>query len=274
LNHSTAIAFVGGGNMTHSLIAGLIAAGVQAETIRVADPDEGSRKRQEDEFGVPVFADNLAAVTGADIWIMSVKPQVMRTVCEGLATHAQRARPLVLSIAAGVTTLQINRWMGGDLAVVRAMPNAAAVLGAGVTGLYANAHVDSVGCRRAERLLWSSGETVWVTDEAKMDAVTAISGSGPAYAFLLADAMIDAAVAEGLPDEVARHLVAQTLLGAARLMTEQRVTPAELRRRVTSPDGTTHAALEVLLAEGFPASIARAVHAARLRSRQLSTELD
>jgi pyrroline-5-carboxylate reductase len=268
------IAFIGGGNITRMLVTGLVAAGTDPDRIRISDPVAETRAALHGDFGVRAFADNPAAVDGADAWLLCIKPQLIRDVCQGLASQAQLRRPLVLSVAAGVTTLQLDRWLGGDIAIVRTMPNAAAVLGAGVTGLYANPQVDPSGCRRAERLMWASGETVWVTDEAKMDAVTAVSGSGPAYAFLLAEAMIDAALAEGLPDDVARSLVAQTLLGAARMMTEEAATPTELRRRVTSPEGTTQAAIDVLVDGGFPSLVGRAIHAARIRGRQLSTELD
>ena len=264
------IAFVGGGHMARSLLTGMIANGADPASIRVADPVAGLRDTLLADFGVQVFADNSDAVADAGIWILGVKPQLMRGICEALAGHAQRARPLVVSVAAGVTTLQLDRWLGGDLPIVRAMPNAAAVLGAGVTGLYANPRVDATDCRRAERLLWASGETVWVTDEARMDAVTAVSGSGPAYLFLLAEAMVDAALAEGLPDEVAHNLVVQTLLGSARMLSEDNATPAELRRRVTSPQGTTQAAMDVLADGGFAGLVARAIHAATERGRHLS----
>lgn len=264
------IAFVGGGHMARSLLTGMVANGVDPQSVRVADPVSDLRAALLADFGVQVFADNADAVGDAGIWILGVKPQSMRAVCEALAGRAQLARPLVVSVAAGVTTLQLDRWLGGDLPIVRAMPNAAAVLGAGVTGLYANHQVDAAGCRRAERLLWASGETVWVTDEARMDAVTAVSGSGPAYLFLLAEAMIDAALAEGLPADVANNLVVQTLLGSARMLSEDNATPAELRRRVTSPQGTTQAAMDVLLDGEFPGLIARAIRAATERGRQLS----
>lgn len=267
--HDT-IAFVGGGHMARSLLTGMVANGVDPQSIRVADPVPGLRAALMADFGVRVFTDNVDAVADADIWILGVKPQLMRQVCETLAGQAQRARPLVVSVAAGVTTLQLDRWLGGDLPIVRAMPNAAAVLGAGVTGLYANPQVDATGCRRAERLLWASGETVWVTDEARMDAVTAVSGSGPAYLFLLAEAMVDAALAEGLPADVAQNLVVQTLLGSARMLSEENATPAELRRRVTSPQGTTQAAMDVLVEGELPALVARAIRAATERGRQLS----
>lgn len=264
------IAFVGGGHMARSLLTGMIANGVDAQSVRVADPIAALRAALLADFGVQVFTDNAEAVADANIWILGVKPQLMRGVCEALAGHAQRVRPLVVSVAAGVTTLQLDRWLGGDLPIVRAMPNAAAVLGAGVTGLYANHQVDAAGCRRAERLLWASGETVWVSDEARMDAVTAVSGSGPAYLFLLAEAMVDAALAEGLPADVAHNLVVHTLVGSARMLSEEDATPAELRRRVTSPQGTTQAAMDVLVEGGLPALMARAIHAATERGRQLS----
>jgi pyrroline-5-carboxylate reductase len=270
MTSSERIAFIGGGNMARSLIAGLVASGIEGDLIQVAEPQDAVRDALRRDYGVRVFDDALAAVAGADAWILGVKPQTMRLVCEGLAAQAQRAQPLVVSVAAGVTTLQLDRWMGGDVAIVRAMPNAAAALGAGVTGLYANPRVDASGCRRAERLLWSSGETIWVTDEAKMDAVTAVSGSGPAYLFLLAESMIDAALAEGLPADVAHGLVVQTLLGSARMLAEDNAIPAELRRRVTSPQGTTQAAVQVLLEGGLPGLVARAIHAATERGRQLS----
>jgi len=268
------IAFVGGGHMARSLLTGMVANGVDPASIRVADPIAGLRGTLLADFGVQVFADNIDAVADAGIWILGIKPQLMRGVCEALAGHAQRARPLVVSVAAGVTTLQLDRWLGGDLPIVRAMPNAAAVLGAGVTGLYANPQVDAAGCRRAERLLWASGETVWVTDEARMDAVTAVSGSGPAYLFLLAEAMVEAALAEGLPADVAHNLVVQTLLGSARMLSEENASPSELRQRVTSPQGTTQAAMNVLEKGGFVGLIASAVHASRVRGQQLSLELE
>lgn len=268
------LAFIGGGHITRTLVAGLLAAGTDPGAIRVADPMPEARAALERDFSVSTFADNASAATDADTWILCVRPDAMRVACAGLADLAQRARPLVISVAAGVTTLQLDRWMGGDLAIVRAMPNAPAALGAGIAGLYANPQVDASGCRRVERLLWASGETIWVTDEAKMDAVTAVSGSGPAYVFLLAESMIRAAQAEGLPHDVARTLVLQTLLGASRLLTEDPASPAELRQRITSPGGTTQAALSVLEAGGLDDLLARAIHAARLHGRTLSTALD
>lgn len=268
------IAFIGGGNMARSLIGGLVAGGANTAKIRVAEPVEALRASLAAEFGVQVFADTSEAVHGADMWLFAVKPQVMRDVCQSLSARALAQHPVIVSIAAGITTGQLQAWLGGELPVVRCMPNTPALLGAGVTGLFANAQVDAAGRTRAESLLSSAGKTVWLEDEAKMDAVTAVSGSGPAYVFLLAEAMEAAAKEEGLPDEAARTLVLQTLLGAARMLTESDADPAELRRRVTSPNGTTQAAIEAFQAGGFEALVGKAVHAATERGRELSAAND
>ena len=192
------LAFIGGGNMARSLIGGLIKRGADPSRIRVAEPAEPLRAALAADFGVQVFAEAGEAVYGADTWLFAVKPQVMRTVCESLASMAQAQRPLVVSIAAGITVAQMQRWLGGGVPVVRSMPNTPALLGAGVTGLHASDEVDAAGRERAELLLSAAGPTVWIDAEAKMDAVTGVSGSGPAYVFLLAEAMESAAVADQL----------------------------------------------------------------------------
>lgn len=268
------IAFIGGGNMARSLIGGLIARGTAAADIRVSEPVEALREALADDFGVNVGSDNSRAASGAGLWLLAVKPQVMRAVCEALAPLAQAERPLVVSIAAGITAAQLQRWLGGSVAVVRAMPNTPALLGAGVTGLFGSAEVDANGRERATNLLASAGRTVWIDDEARMDAVTAVSGSGPAYIFLLAEAMEAAALAEGLQAEAARTLVLETVLGAARMLTESGEDPAELRRRVTSPGGTTQAAIETFEAGGFRDLVAEAIRNATERGRQLSAAND
>jgi pyrroline-5-carboxylate reductase len=271
---SNILAFIGGGNMARSLIGGLIARGTPASAIRVAEPVVELRDGLVRDFGVRVFADNADAIADASTWILAVKPQVMRTVCEGFAAQARTLRPLVVSIAAGITAAQLERWLGGEVAVVRTMPNTPALLGAGVTGLFANARVDADGRARAGSLLSAAGQTVWIDDEADMDAVTGLSGSGPAYVFLLAEAMQAAGEEEGLSTDAARTLALQTILGAARMLTEGEAPPAELRRRVTSPGGTTQAAIETFEAGGFHELVARAIHAATERGRQLSAAND
>jgi len=274
MTHPENIAFIGGGNMARSLIGGLIARGARAESIRVAEPVEVLRESLVNDFGVQVFATALEAAADASLWVLAVKPQVMRTVCEGLADTARSGRPLLISIAAGITASQMQRWLGGENAIVRAMPNTPALLGAGVTGLFATAQVDAAGRERTERLLSSAGTTVWIDEEEKMDAVTAVSGSGPAYVFLLAEAMEQAAVAEGLAAESARALVLQTVLGAARMLTESDESPSELRQRVTSPNGTTQAAIETFQDGGFEKLVGKAIHAAARRGQTLSAAND
>ena len=269
------IAFIGGGNMARSLIGGLVARGMPASAIRVAEPVAELRDALVHDFGITPFAHASEAADGAATWVLAIKPQAMRMACEGLAPIArERKSSSVISIAAGITTAQLERWLGIDIGVVRAMPNTPALLGAGVTGLFANARVDSAGRQLAERLLGTAGQTVWLDDEDLMDAVTAVSGSGPAYVFLLAEAMIAAARSEGLPADTARTLALQTILGAARMLTEGDEEPVELRRRVTSPDGTTQAAIESLETGGLSTLVATAIHAARERGRELSAAND
>ena len=274
MSDSANIAFIGGGNMARSLIGGLIARGASPSRIRVAEPVEILRESLARDFGIEVFATAAEAAADADLWLLAVKPQVMRVVCEGLSAISRSRNPLVVSIAAGITVAQMQRWLGGDSAVIRAMPNTPALLGAGVTGLFASAQVDAAGRTRAGDLLSSAGKTVWLDDEARIDAVTAVSGSGPAYVFLLAEAMEAAAKAEGLADDAARTLVLQTVLGAARMLTESDEAPEELRKRVTSPNGTTQAAIETFQAGGFEKLVGKAIRAASERGRELSAAND
>jgi pyrroline-5-carboxylate reductase len=268
------IAFIGGGNMARSLIGGLVARGADATTIRVAEPVEALRGALHSDFGVRVSAGASEAVDGANVWLMAVKPQVMRSVCGDLAAQAHVQRPVVITVAAGITAAQLERWLGGDVAVVRAMPNTPSLLGAGITGLFANGRVDAAQRARADTLLNAVGATVWLDDEAQMDAVTAVSGSGPAYLFLLAEAMQTAGIAQGLPPDTARALVNQTLLGAATMLTQLGEPADVLRARVTSPGGTTQAAIETFEAGGLRDLVDRAIAAATVRGRELSAAND
>ena len=268
------ITFIGGGNMARSLIAGLIRQGMPAAHIHVAEPVAELREALAADFGVQTHDNATDAAAQGDTWLLAVKPQVLRDVCQSLQGLAQAQKPLVISIAAGITSPQLQRWLGGSLPVVRAMPNTPALLGAGVTGLYATPAVDAQQHAQAERVLASAGRTVWIDDEAQMDSVTAVSGSGPAYVFLLAEAMEAAGIAQGLPAEAARTLVVQTLLGASRMLDEAGESPAELRRRVTSPNGTTQAAIENFQAGGFEALVEKALRAAQVRGQELSAAND
>ncbi|MCZ8167045.1 pyrroline-5-carboxylate reductase [Silanimonas sp.] len=268
------VAFIGGGNMARALIGGMVRGGASAQDIQVSEPYAPNREGLAAEFGVATTEDNAAAASKGAVWVLATKPQVLRGVCEALAPLAQAQRPLVVSIAAGITSAQLDRWLGGGIAVVRTMPNTPALLGAGVTGLYATAATSNAQRALADQLLRPAGETVWIDDEALMDAVTAASGSGPAYVFLLAEAMQAAAEAEGLPTDAARTLVVETIAGAARMLKESGETATTLRQRVTSPNGTTQAALDAFAAGGFTPLVAAAVHAARSRGAELSAAND
>ncbi|HYQ24623.1 pyrroline-5-carboxylate reductase [Stenotrophomonas sp.] len=268
------ITFIGGGNMARSLIAGLVRQGVPPAQIHVAEPVDALREALAADFGVQTHENAADAAAKGQTWLLAVKPQVLRAVCQSLQALAQAQAPLVVSIAAGITSEQLQRWLGGALPVVRAMPNTPALLGAGVTGLYATPTVDAQQQAQADRVLASAGRTVWIDDEALMDSVTAVSGSGPAYVFLLAEAMEAAGIAQGLSADAARTLVVQTLLGASRMLDEAGESPAELRSRVTSPNGTTQAAIESFQADGFETLVARALRAAQQRGRALSAAND
>ncbi|HWG11205.1 MAG TPA: pyrroline-5-carboxylate reductase [Rhodanobacteraceae bacterium] len=271
---SRSIAFVGGGNMARSLIGALIRRGADASTLSVAEPRADARDELAREFGVRAFADNTDAIAGAACVLLAIKPQMMRAVCAQLAEPLRAARPLLISIAAGIRIEQMERWLGAHLAIVRCMPNTPALIGAGATGLCANARVGAAQRALAERVLGAAGIVRWVEDEAQMDVVTALSGSGPAYFFLLVEAMEDAAVSLGLAREAARALAVQTCLGAGRMLAEGDEPAARLRARVTSPHGTTEAALRAFADGGFHALVARAMKAAERRGGELSAALD
>ena len=270
MSHSARIAFVGGGNMARSLIGARLRDGVDPASIRVAEPNAALREQLAADFAVTTFESGREAVRDADVVVLAVKPQVLRAVCEDLADVLRASRPLILSIAAGVRIAQIDAWLGGGFPIVRCMPNTPALVGAGASGLFANDVTGTEARATAEALLASAGSTAWVAREALMDVVTALSGSGPAYFFLLIEALEDAAVSEGLPRDTARALAVQTCLGAARMAIEEGESPSRLRERVTSRGGTTEAALETFAAGGLRDLVAAAVHAATLRGAQLS----
>ena len=266
----TTITFMGAGNMARSLIIGLLQDKANV-LLRVADPDpqqlDAIRQHWPD---VQATQDNAEALQGADVVVLAVKPQVMREVLEPLADLAQRTRPLVISIPAGIREAALNQWLGGNLPIVRCMPNTPALVQTGATGLVANAQVSQVQRNLAESILRAVGITVWFAEEASIDSVTAVSGSGPAYFFLVMEAMQAAAQNLGMSAEDAQLLVVQTALGAARLALESGEPAAELRRKVTSKGGTTEAALKVLNDGGLPALFEQALQAAAQRSRELA----
>jgi len=267
-------AFIGGGNMARSLIGALVGHGADASSIAVAEPRADARDELARDFGVRTFADNADAVAGAECVVLAVKPQMVRKVCEHLAEPLRAARPLLISIAAGVRIEQLEHWLGAHLAIVRCMPNTPALIGAGASGLCANSRVGAAQRALAERILNAAGIARWIEDESLMDVVTALSGSGPAYFFLLVEAMEDAATQQGLPRETARALAVQTCLGAGRMLAEGGETAATLRARVTSPQGTTQAALDAFAQGDFRELVQRAMAAATRRGGELSAMLD
>jgi pyrroline-5-carboxylate reductase len=266
------IAFVGGGNMATSLIGGLIARGVPPSRIVVADPEPSQRARLEHDHGVTTVADAPSAVASAQTVVLAVKPQQMAQVARSIAGLVAVRRPLVISVAAGIRLQDLARWLGPGVPLVRTMPNRPALIGAGITALYAAPNVDAPSRAAADRILAACGPTVWVPEEAQLDVVTAVSGSGPAYVFLLIECLEAAGIELGLDPATARQLAVETAHGAGRMAAEATDTPAELRAQVTSRGGTTAAALEVLEAAGVRAIFAAAVAAGARRSAELAQE--
>ncbi len=267
------IAFIGGGNMATSLIAGLIADGHAPQTIQVADPSQERRDSLQANFGVRAFASNADAIADADTLVLCVKPQMAAAVCHDIAALVTANKPLIISVMAGVPEQTLQRWFGAPLMVVRAMPNTPAMVQTGAIGLHASPEVDAEGRNRAETILRAAGLIRWVEDEARIDAVTAISGSGPAYFFLFMEALEEAGIELGLDAQTARLLTIQTALGAAKMAMENDASPTRLREQVTSPGGTTERALAVFQEADLHDLVIRATRAARDRAVELSQTL-
>ena len=268
------IAFIGGGNMARSLIGGMIATGISNQDISVSEPKADLRKKLNEDFGVNASEDNASAAMGADVVVLAVKPQILQEVVTPLGSLVAEARPLLISVAAGVTSSSIERWVGGQPALIRVMPNTPALIGAGISALYANSNVSDDQRALAAKIVSAVGKTIWIQEERLMDAVTAVSGSGPAYFFYVMQAIYDAAVREGLDTQTARLLTLETALGAARLAVESTEDPGSLQKQVTSPGGTTEAAIRVLNDSGVGDALQKAVSAARERGGELAQLLD
>lgn len=261
------ILFLGGGNMANALIGGMLRQGFAAADIHVVDPGSEARQRLAASYTVNCHADAKTAPDAPDVLILAVKPQQMREAVAPLVGRLGDA--LVISIAAGLDMAALGRWLGGHPRLVRCMPNTPALVGAGITGLCAAAAVDAAGRALAERVLRAVGSTVWIADEAQMDGVTAISGSGPAYVFLFIEALQQAAAELGFTPEQGRQLAIETVSGAAALAAASSEPAAILRERVTSKGGTTAAALETMAARGVKDGIVAGCHAAAARGREL-----
>lgn len=268
-NASPKIAFIGAGNMAKAIIGGLLAEGFKRINIVASGPRQETLDRVAAEYGINVTTDNQAAANTADVVVLAVKPQMLKEVCQGLADSLAH-KPLIISLAAGITTESMASWLGGDQAIVRCMPNTPSQLRVGASGLFANAHVSAAQKSTANTILGAVGIVQWVDDEALINPVTAVSGSGPAYFFLVMEAMIDAGVELGLSRESATELTLQTALGAAILAKQSAEDVAVLRRRVTSPKGTTEQAINSFENDQIRAMFSRAMTACSNRAVELS----
>jgi pyrroline-5-carboxylate reductase len=268
------LAFIGAGNMAAALIRGLVTDGYPCARIIASDPDDGKLSALRGQCAIPTTKDNHEATSNADAVVLAVKPQVLRTVAEDLAATVRQRHPLVVSIAAGVKVATLQRWLGGTTPVVRTMPNTPAMVQTGATALFASPAVSEQQRNHAETLMRAVGLTLWLDTEDQMDAVTALSGSGPAYFFLFMEALAAAGTRLGLTAQTAQLLTLQTALGAARMAMESRDDPATLRARVTSPGGTTERAVATFEQGELGKLVARALEAARDRSIELSRVLD
>lgn len=264
------ITFIGAGNMASSLAGGMIAKGMDPINVTLSDINEQQLQHVRKQLQVNTTRDNINACQKADVVVLAVKPQVMGAVLAPLKELFEQRKPLVMSIAAGITLSQLENWIGADTPIVRCMPNTPALVETGATGLYANANVSQAQREQARSIMGSVGLALWVDNEDQIDAVTAVSGSGPAYFFLVMEAMIEAGKALGLSEQVAKQLTLQTALGSAQMAITSDVEPDELRRRVTSPGGTTERAIGIMEDKQLRAVFAEALQGAYQRSKELS----
>lgn len=268
------IAFIGGGNMAASILGGLIASGVDPSRLWASDPNPESLTALQALAPINTTANNADAIAAADIVVLAVKPQIMATVAKAIAPLLTDTQPLFISIAAGITSASLDQWLGGKQSIVRCMPNTPALVQTGATALFANNQVSDLQRQQAQHILEAVGIAMWVEQEAELDIVTAVSGSGPAYFFLVMEAMQAAGREMGLSAEVAEKLTLQTALGAAKMATQGGVDAAELRRRVTSPNGTTERALGIFEEGDLRGLFLSALTGAKLRSEELAKELE
>lgn len=267
------IAFIGAGNMATAIIGGLVSNGFDNKKIWASAPSTKNLAPLQTEHAINISTDNIAAIEQADIVVLGVKPQQMQNVCTAIQASVQIKKPLIISIAAGITCSMLENWLGAETSIVRCMPNTPSLVQTGASGLYANKYCQKQQQEFADFLLTSIGIVSWVETENLIDAVTAVSGSGPAYFFLVMEAMQAAGEALGLDAKTAKDLTLQTALGAAKMAMASDVSAADLRRRVTSPGGTTAAALAVLTGQGLPETFKDALTAADERSKSLAKEM-
>ena len=272
MQNKSVIGFIGAGNMAYALIKGLVNNGYGAENIKISDLDETLLSSRNSELGVSTFTDNTALIAECDVVVLAIKPQVMSTVCKGLQ-GAIKPSHLFVSIAAGIRASDICRWLGGNYALVRTMPNTPALVQQGATGLFANDLVSEEQQTIVSSVLSAIGDCFWVAEEKLIDAITAISGSGPAYFFLMMQSMTQAGMALGLDEKTASALSVKTALGASVMAANSDDDPKQLRANVTSPNGTTQAAIEAFQDQNFEGIVANATRAAYDRAHELSIQL-
>ena len=270
---NTKVGLIGGGNMGRAIAGGLLRGGMHATNLMVAEPlPEQCDLLRKELYGIMVTEENETVAAAAETLLFSVKPQILKPVCENLTEVVQHSRPLIMSIAAGPRIDDIDQWLGGGLSVVRVMPNQPALIDQGISALFANQQTDESGRDMAEKIMTAVGQVVWLDSESKMDAVTAVSGTGPSYFYLLIDCMIEAAIKAGIDPETARTLAVETARGATSLAAAETETMAALIERVRSPGGTTTAAFELLDAADVRGIFAAAINAAERRAAELANE--
>jgi len=273
LSTSPTISFIGAGNMASAIIGGMLDSGFKAANIWVSAPDDNHLQSIRKQFGVSVTTDNRYCAEQADMVVLAVKPQVMASVCADIAPVVQNTRPLMVSIAAGLEASTLDEWLGGGLPLVRVMPNTPSLVGRGAAGLYANDQVKEKQKTMVESVFNSIGSALWVDDESLLHAVTALSGSGPAYFFLMLEALEEAATDAGIAGETARALAIQTMAGAAEMAGRSEHDPGQLKRNVMSPGGTTEQAIQTFEEGGMRDLVKKAYSAAYKRSGEMAKEL-
>ena len=273
MSTSPTISFIGAGNMASAIIGGMLDSGFKAANIWVSAPDDNHLQSIRKQFGVSVTTDNRYCAEQADMVVLAVKPQVMASVCSDIAPVVQNTRPLMVSIAAGLEASTLDEWLGGGLPLVRVMPNTPSLVGKGAAGLYANDQVKEKQKTMVESVFNSIGSALWVDDESLLHAVTALSGSGPAYFFLMLEALEEAATDAGIAGETARALAIQTMAGAAEMAGRSEHDPGQLKRNVMSPGGTTEQAIQTFEEGGMRDLVKKAYSAAYKRSGEMAKEL-
>ncbi|MFQ5547137.1 MAG: pyrroline-5-carboxylate reductase [Woeseia sp.] len=273
INHK--VGLIGGGNMARAIAGGLLRGGMHATDILIAEPRPEQCELLRDElYGAMISEDNSLVAGQAETLLFAVKPQILKAVCRNLAAVVQQHKPLIISIAAGPRIGDIDEWLGGGMRIVRVMPNQPALIDQGISAMFANKRADAASRELAEKVMSAVGQVVWLESETLMDAVTAVSGTGPAYCYLLIDVMIESAVNFGIDAETARSLAVETARGATALASAETESMASLIERVRSPGGTTTAAFECLDAADVRGIFADAIEAARDRATALADEAD